>query len=100
MTKVSATRPAPSTAPRRTSRKKPLTREAMVQPPTVKRLRSIRGSDLRFDVLGAAHFTLTLATDPLRNEVKRPPFHFRENPTDIFTKYPQRQQLNSREERH
>src|SRR5947209_4594309 len=100
MTNASAISPAPRTAPRRTSRKKPLTREAIVQPPTVSRLRSIGGSDLRFATLGAAHFMGPLPADPLCNEIERPPLYLRENPADIFAEDSERQKLNARKKRH
>src|SRR5580658_7896777 len=94
--KASASRPAPRTAPSRTSRKKPAARESKVKPPTEIRPLYIKVFDLPGlyprqgigrDGRADAH--------ALFDQIERPPFYFGEDAANIFAYDAKRQQLNA-----
>src|SRR5580704_7019455 len=94
--KASASRPAPRTAPSRTSRTNPAPRESKVKPPTEIRLlymdvfdllRTRPGQGIVRDGRADAH--------ALFDQIEGPPFYFGEDAANVFAEDAKRQQLNS-----
>src|SRR5215210_5209576 len=100
-TKASATGPVPIIAAMTMSRKKPVTRETSVQPPTDRIFLNIapRLDSRDAPVLADERVApCRRAADAIVHHVERPAFHLGEDAADIFADHAERHELNAGEE--